>query len=112
MTADAERIRHNAQRMTILKAVLDLVGVDREAGVAEILKTCDRVGYPMVPDKLDFHLRYMREWGWVKLRTESTVRHVDEILGARLTAYGVDRIDIGEMPKLGELPPALRREKK
>ena len=100
MSASVERIRHNHQRMKILKALLQLVGVDRKAGFDELLEVCDSMGAPMVPRTLDFHLRYMRQEGWVKLRIERTSRKVDDIVGVTLTASGVDRIDIGRMPEL------------
>ncbi len=110
MSARAERVRHNHQRMEILKALLELVGVDREASFEELLEVCDNMGAPMIPCTLDFHLRYMRPNDWVKLRIERTSRRVDDIVGVTLTANGVDRIDIGWMPSPEENPS--RREKK
>ncbi len=103
MIEGTQRIRHNHQRMKILKALLELVGVDREAGFDELLEVADKMGASMVPHALDFHLRYMRQRGWVMLRIESTGRKVDQIVGVKLTAKGVDRIDIGRMPGLEEL---------
>lgn len=110
MSARADRVRHNHQRMKILKALLELVGVDREAGFEELIEVCDNMGAPMVPRTLDFHLHYMRQSGWVKLRIERTSRKVDEIVGVTLMAPGVDRIDIGRMP--GPAENLSRPEKK
>ena len=110
MSARTDRVRHNHQRMKILKALLELVGVDREAGFEELIEVCDNMGAPMVPRTLDFHLRYMRQSGWVKLRIERTNRKVDDIVGVTLTAPGVDRIDIGQMP--GPAENLSRPEKK
>lgn len=100
MITGLERVRHNQQRMKILKALNLLVGVDREADFGTLLDACDNMNAPMVESQLDYHLRYMRAQGWVILRVERTQRSVDEIVAVKLTPKGVDRIDLGKMPEL------------
>jgi hypothetical protein len=97
---NTERVRHNYQRMKVLKALNEARGVGREIDFDELLDVCDAMNAAMVPATLDFHLRYMALRGWVSLRIGRTKEAVDAILGVTLTDRGVDRIDIGRMPEL------------
>jgi len=106
---EVDRLRHNRHRMKILKALLSLAGVGREADFNDLWELCARMGAAMVPDQLDFHLRFMEQWNWVEVRRGSTKRSVDEILSVTLTAAGLDRIDIGHMPTLEETQQLRRR---
>lgn len=99
MKTNLDRVRYNHQRMKILKALNSMAGVDREADFQELLDVCDKMGLPLVPAQLDYHLRYMRQRRWVSLRIGPNERRADAILGVTLTARGVDRIDIGKMPE-------------
>jgi hypothetical protein len=108
---DIDRLRYNRQRMKVLKGLLRLAGVGREVDFNDLWELCARMGAAMVPDQLDFHLRFMEEWNWVELRRATTPRKVDEIVGVTLTGAGVDRIDIGRMPTPEETQ-GLRDRKK
>jgi hypothetical protein len=104
MKDDLLRLHHNSQRMKILNALLRYPagGVGREVEFEDLFDAVALMGAAMVPDQLDFHLRMLEEWNWVELRRGATEKKVDAILGATLTAAGVDRIDIGRMPDLHE----------
>jgi hypothetical protein len=111
MKDDMLRLHHNAQRMKILRALLlyPAGGVGREVAFDDLFDAVAVMGAPMVPDQLDFHLRMLEEWNWAELRRGDTEKKVDAILGATLTAAGVDRIDIGKMPEPQETQGLKRR---
>lgn len=100
IAASVNRIRHNYQRMKILKAINESRGVGREIEADELLEQCAAMGSPMVPPVLDYHLRYMAQRGWVVLQLGPNDERVDAVIAVTLTARGLDRIDIGKMPEL------------
>ena len=102
MSEDTERIRHNFQRMKILKALTKHVGVGVWLDLDELLTVLDKFNVPMVPDQLSFHLRYCQEQGWVELQRGKTKARGDTILRVKVTAAGIDRVDIGTMPELAD----------
>jgi hypothetical protein len=48
---------------------------------------------PVSLDAVDFHLRYMRDRGWVELGIEKTVGQPEAVRWTRITANGVDEYD-------------------
>jgi len=113
MPEEMMRLHHNSQRMKILKALLRYPtgGVGCEVAFEDLLDAAALMNAPMVPDQLDFHLRVLEEWNWVELRRGKTDKRVNAILGAVLTAAGMDRIDIGHMPSPEETQGLKRRER-
>lgn len=48
---------------------------------------------PVSPEGVDFHLRYMRDKGWVVAGVEKVVGEAERINWVRITADGVDEFD-------------------
>lgn len=48
---------------------------------------------PVSQTGVEFHLRYMRDRGWVEVGAEKKVGHPEVILWTRITANGVDEYD-------------------
>jgi hypothetical protein len=105
-----QRLRHNWQRMKVLKALNEHAGVAEWVDFGELLDVLDKMDAPMVPDQLAYHLKFCEEWNWVELKRGRTDQEVNGILKVKLTAAGLDRIDIGKMPELEETQ-GLRRKK-
>lgn len=49
--------------------------------------------HPVSAEGMDFHLRYMRDKGWVELGLSKLMGEPQRILWTRITAAGVDEFD-------------------
>lgn len=106
---DTQRIHHNYQRMKLLRALLKHKGVRHWVDFDELMLVVDAFGIPMIDDQLDFHLAYCEGHGWVELERGRGERSANQILRARLTVSGLDRIDTGKMPELDDTQKYPRR---
>jgi hypothetical protein len=66
-----------------------------------ILIYLDNTLHPVSAAGVAFHLRYMRDKGWVEIATQKLVGEEEHILWARITAEGVDEFD-RRLKALGE----------
>jgi hypothetical protein len=102
---ETARVHHNRQRMAILRALkLHLetlsLGIGDWLDFDELREVLDKMDLPMVTGQLAFHVSVCEAHGWLDLKRGRTERSVNAILKVRLTAAGLDRIDIGKMPDL------------
>jgi hypothetical protein len=89
---DADEIRHEIERGHILR-FLQVSGL-RPVTLRMLLYYLRDRRYPLTFEGLDFHLRYMRDKGWVVLEIpEPAIGEKEKIETARITAAGVDEID-------------------
>lgn len=85
--------RHKTERGQILRYLAEL-GLGQSATPRSLLDFMDDYGYSLTPDRLDFHLRYMAEKGFVRLESFPKEIGLPELIRTvSITAKGVDYID-------------------
>ena len=95
--------RHNLERGTILLALKEDFGRAAMTSIHTLLGALDLLGYPLSPDQLEFHLRFLSKAGYISttmakdLPTWRADRpnagRADAILFASLEPTGLGLID-------------------
>ena len=83
--------QHEDDRTEILR-YLDACGLQpvTPRSIVIFLDDCLR---PVSAEGVDFHLKYMRDKGWVELGVEKVLGEGERIDWVRITAQGVDEFD-------------------
>ena len=91
MARTKSKSQHELDRTEILR-YLNECGL-QPVTPKSILVYMDETLRPVSDEGLDFHLRYMRDRGWVEIGVEKFIGKPEVIRWARITAAGVDEYD-------------------